>query len=362
MKLSRLIGLIFFGVFWLPMILAHGQEKDLKVSPILMQIVDLEHSLRRNNELETRMRAMTGLRDIYARTHDVVSAIVQHGLQDGDEELRIKAAIALAQIGPSAVKGTSAVQALVTALEKDKAPRVRIQAASALGYLFEDGNNPQHAAPAIAALRRAMNTDGDTLVRRSACRALGFAGPNSHEAMPDLLELMKTKEDDFFRELAMQSFADAACPAAKKIVPTLLEILKKGTNDPAIEVNILWALGKIGEPEEKIVPVLVETLKKPQCKEARGGALIAIMEMGPKAKGATPALVAALQTSNGEGKEKESATLAVLRAIEAIGHDAADALPAVRKLAGNPKGSRRIRDKCEEVMKRLEKEKVVGSH
>ncbi len=351
MKFFKFLGATCLGALILPVVFAQGQEK--KNTRIVNMIFEEQQTFR-GGSVDRKMQAIDELFNVFGRLSDTVDAIANHGLFDPDEEIRVKSAVTLARIGPSAAKGTSVIHDLIRALEKDKAPRVRIHAASALGAILEDGSNPQRAKPAIKALRNAMKNDPDTLVRRSACSGLAWAGPNAHEAATDLLELMKSKDDDFMRELASRAFVDVACPAARKIVPTLTEMLKNGIDDPKTEGQILWALGRIGEPEEVIVPILIKTISDKKRTNVRGGALIAVMEMGPKAKATTAALIEALDMPASSPKQRQNATISVLRAIEAIGPDARAAIPAVTKLSMDPATSGLVRDKCAEVLKILQ--------
>jgi HEAT repeat protein len=105
-------------------------------------------------------------------------------LQDGDSEVRWRAAMTLGKIGPAA-RGT--VPALMASLQDDDA-LVREHAAEALGDI---GPDAREAVPALTAALR----DPDARVRRDAVRSLGQLGTAAKAAAPAIRPLLNDKDD-----------------------------------------------------------------------------------------------------------------------------------------------------------------------
>ncbi len=165
-------------------------------------------------------------------------------LQDKKEFVRQETAYALGR-----TRSRTAVEGLVTALEKDKLPGVRGAAAVALGMIGDESAAP-HLAQAIDAgfpvsdNRRKKKEDNE-FVQRAAARALGQI--RSRAAVPALIAAMSSKRmsDDVRREAAF-SLGLIGDPSA---VPALRDAL--AARDPYLSRTAYEALRKISAPDAK---------------------------------------------------------------------------------------------------------------
>ena len=187
MKLSSMIGVTCFGLLFLPLLFVQAQE------PTKVTIAELMNQSRKDlhagRDVETRLRGIEGFVSLGAEISNAITSL-EIALGDSDDQVRAKAAIAIAGIGPSARRTR---HKLVKALETDKISQVRIAAARALGCIFFESRLTADEKKAVLALGRALREDTDTLVRYSCCLALRNIGSDSHDAAPDLLEAMKSK-------------------------------------------------------------------------------------------------------------------------------------------------------------------------
>src|SRR5205085_8217645 len=131
-------------------------------------------------------------------------------LASGDVDVRITAARVLGAAGPDAVP------ALVQALRDDDDPRVRLNAATALG------RRDMNAKAAIPALVAALKDD--RAVGGAAAEALRAWGP---DAVGPLLGVMKDKDHPLAGGLALQALINMG-PQAKAAVPALIRDMKAG--------------------------------------------------------------------------------------------------------------------------------------
>jgi RNA polymerase sigma factor (sigma-70 family) len=192
---------------------------------------------------------------------------------------------------------------------------VRIQAASALG---EMGPRARKAVPALI---RVARHDNDKAVRRAAVEGLGGIGPQAKEAVVLLVELLLDEEDDlaYFAAEALGGLGKEARlavpaltralrsrytsvtygaaralgkigPPARAAVPELLRHRRNVTDCIRAEVAVaLWRV----EKHPQAIPMLIEHLRDPSACD-RGSAALCLAELGPDAKAAVPALLAAL--------------------------------------------------------------------
>ena len=91
---------------------------------------------------------------------------------DFDDEIRLKAAQGLANLGSSGGRG---VENLATILQEDKVDEIRMAAAAALGSIFRDGCNPGRAKCGIPSLVKALRHDR---VRKCGASPVGHSGPS----------------------------------------------------------------------------------------------------------------------------------------------------------------------------------------
>jgi HEAT repeat protein len=192
---------------------------------------------------------------------------------------------------------------------KSKDPLERRQAAAGLG---ERGESAKAAAPAlIAALK-----DKDEFVRRMAVRSLGQINADPDLAIPALKGLLKDEDKG-----VIESVGEAFAKMGKPAVPALSEMLKMG--DPLVKKTSALALGKIGPDAKDAVPALIAAFKAetPRPRMQSGSLRMVYVEtfaqIGPNAKAAIKTLEDALE----ENRDREFARAA---------------REAIRKMGGTP--------------------------
>ena len=231
---------------------------------------------------------------------EVVPALTA-ALKDDKEEVRYRAAEALAWIGPPAKE---AMPALVAAL-KDEDARTAEMACLALARLGDAGA----VRPLLEVLQGPRGSVAD-----QAARALWQIGPAAKEVVPGLLALLKKPPNESRRvrtlllwlgPLAVPGLADALRdneatvrqsaaeilgllgPVARAAVPPLADALQDKT--PAVALAAALALTQVDPTRAgDAVPLLVNALDNAAVAEA-------LADMGPEARAAVPALIAALK-------------------------------------------------------------------
>jgi HEAT repeat protein len=311
---------------------------ELRVS-----VNDLVHALQDQDE-GVRAQAAQSLGDIGPSAYFAVPALAKV-LQDKSAKVRAAAAEALAQIG---VLAKAAVPALIKAMN-DKDVVVRRRVTNALGLI-----GPR-AKAAIPALIKALKDPDkgvkfkEASVSQCAMIALGNIGPDAKAAASALLEILNTDDDKFPAAIATlakikpkdkklvpfyrQVLQDkehprlhyAAVyglgilgPIAKEAIPDLLEAFRakgvKGARQiERLQTGVVWALGRMG-PAKKVVSTLGNVLKNPKLAfGVRLEAAQALRAMGPAAKGAVPAVTAALTDAGAHIRSEAKKTLRALQ-------------------------------------------------
>jgi HEAT repeat protein len=224
------------------------------------------------------------------------------------ERARYWACLALGEAGPKAKK---AVPALVKALS-DERPEVQLQALMALGKIGPDAAS---AAPEIAqflnaelpatqyaavfalgsiasaegadALKAAGKSD-DQMLKTLSAWGLAKLSPDNQvvvkRAAEQLVASLKSN-DQYVRQAAARGLADLKADP-ELVRPALISAL--GDSDPAVRGNVVEAVSALGA---RAVPEVAKGLKNPQL---RGACAAILGRIGPEAKSALPALVAAL--------------------------------------------------------------------
>jgi HEAT repeat protein len=215
--------------------------------------------------------------------------------------LALSLAAAYSSTAPEPVAASSArsVQDLVLAL-KDSDPRIRIESANALAALGPE------AAEAVPALMDALKSSaklppGNVAFHVSVTRALTRIGK---PAIPALVRAIGEREESQARSAAAGALAGMG-RGASDAVPDLIRILKgNGDRFNQADRDASRALAGIGKPA---VPALIELMKEsipvktPNVTEALNRGLVlqhaaqALGEIGPGATDAVPALVQALK-------------------------------------------------------------------
>ena len=306
------------------------------------------------------------LRSMRTRAKPAVSRL--KGLLD-DEESALPAALALSEIDPEASeavpilvralgetkpgdsyriisaigrfgpKAKAAVPALVSALDEERSRSAAFRALERIGPA---------AAPAVPSLTRYLAAPSYTYAALNALRGTGPAGKS---AIPEILKLLRDDRNawsaaqataaiqpdiDTVRPAIEKLIADlegetrkiVACralgPLGKqwptKIVPALIK--SAGSDDAEFRAAAFSALGET--QSKQAIPVLIGGLRDTELKNRRF-AISALGRFGKDAKPAVADLIGIL-------KNEKELRYTVLRALEQIGPDAAEALPELLKL------------------------------
>ncbi len=192
--------------------------------PAIPLLVDL---LR--NELDSiRRSAVNELIDLAPHTESIQPAL-RRALRDEDWTVAGDAARALGALGKRA---SPSVGALVNTLSSHEDPYVRIYAAEALASIGPT------AVKATTALAGALD-DPIPGVRWAACEALASIGPAAESAVPQLIEALK---DEF---LYVRIFAAGALGSFGPKAQSAREALRAAANDLALRDEAEWALTRI---------------------------------------------------------------------------------------------------------------------
>jgi HEAT repeat protein len=290
------------------------------------------------------------LRAHAAEVKDVVPQLVEY-LKAPEVNTRRRVTEVLADMGPAA---TAAIPALIDALAGDSF--VAHGAMEALGAMGSE------AKPAVGPLLRKFERikDDDREAdydRRTVLTALERIGPGAAEAVPRLLGWLP-EHPQAARVLGkIGPGAKAALPALEKMyrdgkgygktwaafalvkitgktepyVPHLAEVFQQG-KDPARRREALEALVELGPDARAALPALLRAVKEKGPREFGGHefrheAARALVHFGPGAREAVPDLIDMVKTSY------YAAKLAAVEALGAIGPDAKEAVPALSQLA-----------------------------
>lgn len=299
--------------------------------------------------------------------------------ENGDEDLRVLAAVTLGQVGPKAV---GPLREKLT----DQNEEVRYGCVQSLALLKSD------AAPAVPDLLKCLH-DTNPRVRYKSAYALGQTGVKSDAIFEGLLGTLDDL-DDRVPETSLKVLEELGAPpkatlpklakrAAKdsppatravalkllgqmgpEVVPTFQILLKEANTLDQIEV--IKAIAQLGPNAAPLLPDLeaimiknrfwdaqedlIATFKKcgkdganglgnvlrklaPElnANDERGQIVLkAIGDIGPDAKGTVPLLIELL-------KDREALRLPTLDALGGIGPAASEAIPIVESLVKNPK-------------------------
>ncbi|MBT3201380.1 MAG: HEAT repeat domain-containing protein [Phycisphaerales bacterium] len=181
----------------------------------------------------------------------------------------------------------------------------------------------------LEALIAGLKSDSKTN-RIRAAEKLANMGSVASGAAADIIEAMDS-DDAELRAYAARALGRICQPAAGSAPPqadTVVPALRKKLADPDAMVRVwsafsLFQILPDADPEIKVLADVVQTRGDAQ---ARIQAAVAIGEMGPRGKGAVPALIAALSS--------RSVNRHAAYALGMIGPDAKDAIGALLRLSG----------------------------
>ena len=229
-------------------------------------------------------------------------------LSDKKYRLRSKAAYALAIIGPD-VSGTDEAIPHLIELTDDYSPRARYSAVRALAAIDAPAN------VTLPVFLKALHDDDHQVVGEAA-KALTEMGPEAKPALPALVEAMKQEGR---ASLAASVISDIGPDAS--LVPALLQIVKKGQSDTR--------------------------------DGSRASAMHVLRLLGPAAEDATADLVPILRNEGDQDLRVQAAQV-----LGAIGVEAAEAVPDLKKIALDDRRDWGIRLACAGALKRVDPESV----
>jgi HEAT repeat protein len=217
-------------IYWaVPLLSGEGQYDGHPTSYWIDCLQDHDKAMRR--------KAIGNLGSIGDEAKSAVPALSQILMQDDDEELRAKAALALYKIG-----GKETVPALIVGLDDDFA-WVRLNCALALA---KAGSSAEGAVPALTAAldkpeNRPVNLAFSLSVRQQSIQALGKIGPAAKDAVPPLIEALK--DADVQTRSRAATALGCIGVGAMSAVPMLVTMLKD--KDDMIKDLAAQALVKI---------------------------------------------------------------------------------------------------------------------
>ncbi len=204
-------------------------------------------------------------------------------------------------------------------------------AARALGRM---GPAAGEATPDLIRMVNLFGTD-----KWEVIQALGAMGVHGAPAVPVFAEMLASNKMHH-REMAAKALAQLG-PVAEPAIPALIQAHLDGDGEviddnapecsaPFVRQWTAYALGWIGPAA---APALIELLGHDDA-DVRAWAADGCRVMGPKAKDAVPALLAALKSNDAEEEENNGMLETnVMNALGSIGPAAAEAAPAFVRLA-----------------------------
>jgi HEAT repeat protein len=180
-------------------------------------------------EAPARYRAVHALGAIGPEAREAVPALAVIMRQDPESRLRVAAALALSKMRQASV---NAVPALAEAL-RDEDKQVRMYAIIALAALGRESH------PAVPALTAAMRDDTNETyvntfaftIQEEAAIALGRASAGTPEAVPALMETLRTSPSERMRQSATRALGIVGAQA-RDAVPLLHALLKEKDRVP----------------------------------------------------------------------------------------------------------------------------------
>lgn len=277
---------------------------------------------------------------------------VRLALRDLDEDVRWAALSALRE----SERDTSDIVSVLLPLLRDKNEAVRWIAVNVVGQAKSEAKS---IVPALAAMLR----DENAYVRASAARVLGSKGAAAKEAVPTLLDVIEDSAEQVRQDVA--EALGKIGTADPKVIAALIAALEDKNED--VRGAAGEALTKFGARAKSAVPALIPFLQSENRNE-RGFGCVLLGRFGPVAKEAIPALEKIARADSEEclrpiartvlaridpsrlketvadlsamlQSQNEELRMVAVEALEFLGPDAQEALPALRRLRKRSGGS-----------------------
>lgn len=307
----------------LPCLSASDSPAQKEAAPISHLARELEADLK-SPDPATRERGIEKYRQLGAAVGPATRALWS-ALRDRNDGIRLKAVLAVAEMGPSAAP--DATGHLIPLL-RDQNSEIRAAAAGTLGIMAS------RPSSVVLALISALKTAGkDKVVQMRVIGALGRCGHHARAAVPSLVLALKDNEEIKHNSPARNAVRalNEIGPAAADAVPHLLECLK--SDDRLLQSFTIEALGGIGPAHPDVLPTLFRLLKTNDPPWYPDAAALALGRIGPKAKAAVPDLLAVLKSR--DAKASVRAVQEFVTALALIAPEGEGVVAAIAKVAGD---------------------------
>jgi HEAT repeat protein len=242
----------------------------------------------KQDDPSVRVATARALGEAQADSDEVIAALTK-ALADKNRDVRNAAIRALGRIGSKAKPAVPAMAKLLGELENSEQAAVMrtlgsigpgakeaipaMEAALADGGI-EAGKNLARIGPAaVPTLIKGLKSENPD-VRQAAAWGLHYLGPDAHEAVPALAELVK--KDEKACNFALQALG-AIGPDASPAVPAIVSLLCDG--DKQLQSWALGTLGEIGLGAKEAKDAVIKALNTDN-EERRWEAACALIAMG----------------------------------------------------------------------------------
>ena len=283
---------VAFGYAWLYEAPASSPGTASDASKNTAQILEALKSA----DADERNRAVVAVDRMAGEVDEIVPALAARLLKSTDPDERNKTIAALARMAG----GVSRVVPALTERLTDDDPRVRISAAEALGRL-----GPQ-ARPAFTALVRAQHDDRSKAVREAA--ALAMEKINAPGLTTDELLKAFNSKDAEERNKAVAALAEMA-RGVSDAVPALTDRLMND-DDARIRAGYAAALGTVGPLARGSFFALLHVQKNDGDKGAQEAATAALDRIGQPTANDVPFLIQGLKDARKDYRESVAQALA----------------------------------------------------
>ncbi len=262
---------------------------------------------------------LTGYEDFYYSNQSVKTII---GLLKSSPKREVKSALVgvLGNIGP---RNAEIKEALIYTLKNSPEPAVKRATLDALAHLAQQ-EKPALAADTTKTLIAELSNQDSQLIRQSALYALSRFKANPEVVVPALL---KTLDDNYaiVRNASCQALG-AYQSSSREAIPKLIEMIKT-ESDSSIKYSAMSALHSIDRKDPRILQLYLDLLDDPVLGR---NAMSYLSNFGPDAAPATPKLIELLKSGDVHTKHQACQVLAQ------IGPAARSALPALTEALKDP--------------------------
>jgi HEAT repeat protein len=309
-------------------------------------IWELQDTLGRSRDPAVRRQTLTQLNKVIDQllSSGMINQL-QVALRDKDEEVRLGAVRALAQLRPVVWE---VELDLIRVMKEDESPKVRGQAAAALGRLAHRPSGATVVPHLLTALKRPEN---DKEVRRYIVVALGRYGTDAKGAVSALVEALQDTEIQDNNSLARTAARalDEIGPAAAAAVPALLQCIK--SDDLLLRSLAIEALGGIGTAHPDVLPMLRRLLQEKEPSWYPYAAARALGRIGSVAKDVVPDLLALL--SKVDVKSPDNSYSELLTALARIDPTAKGVVPAMTAILKNKEAKPELRQRVVNTLAKM---------